>query len=316
MGVDLPAAVLFDRDGTLVKDVPYNTDPARVEPMPGARAALDRLRAASVPVGVVTNQSGVAKGLITPAQLDAVNRRVEDLLGPFAIWAVCPHDDGDGCPCRKPAPGLILRAAAVLGVAPRDCVVIGDIARDMNAAHAAGARGILVPTPETLPPEVTSAAEVAADLPLAVEMALTPRPTPPPPTCPPCPDRKDATGHLPSPDTAAALDHASSLDESDVAGRFPSPDVAAVQSRAASPDEKDVAGRLPPPDVAAVLGRAASPDEREVAGRSAWPGAEGIADEVDPATGPAASGSRRRAIRAEASRRRTTFRSSRSPGPA
>ncbi|GII63010.1 hypothetical protein Skr01_30950 [Sphaerisporangium krabiense] len=292
MGVDLPAAVLFDRDGTLVKDVPYNTDPARVEPMPGARAALDRLRAASVPVGVVTNQSGIAKGLITPAQLDAVNRRVEDLLGPFAIWAVCPHDDGDGCPCRKPAPGLILRAAAVLGIAPRDCVLIGDIARDTRAAHAAGARGILVPTPETLPAEVTSATEVAADLPLAVEMALTPRPTPAPPTCPPCPDRKTATGHPSRPPMTATLG--------------PPP----------SPDEHDLAGRHPCADAAAVLDRPRFPDEQGFAGHSPSPCAEDIPDVVDPVTGRAEPGSRRRAVRAEASRRRTAFRSSRSPGHA
>ncbi|MEV7964790.1 HAD-IIIA family hydrolase [Sphaerisporangium sp. NPDC088356] len=168
-----PAAVLFDRDGTLIEDVPYNAEPARVEAVPGAREALDRLREAAVPVGVVSNQSGVARGLIAPAALAAVNARVEELLGPFDVWAVCPHDEADGCPCRKPAPGLILRAAATLGVRPEYCVVIGDIGRDMQAARAAGARGILVPTAQTLPAEVAAAWEVAADLGLAVEMALS-----------------------------------------------------------------------------------------------------------------------------------------------
>ncbi|MCT9930850.1 HAD-IIIA family hydrolase [Planotetraspora sp. A-T 1434] len=167
-----PAAVLFDRDGTLIHDVPYNADPGKVEPVPGARAALDRLRRAGVPVGVVSNQSGVAKGLISPAALNEVNARVEELLGRFDVWAVCPHDDADGCDCRKPAPGLVLRAAAALGVSPRDCVVIGDIGRDIEAAGAAGARGILVPTPMTLPTEVAAAPEVAPDLAAAVDRLI------------------------------------------------------------------------------------------------------------------------------------------------
>ncbi|MEU9887778.1 HAD-IIIA family hydrolase [Sphaerisporangium sp. NPDC051011] len=177
----MTAAVLFDRDGTLVIDVPYNADPGRVTPLPGVREALDRLRAASIPIGVVSNQAGIARGLITPAALDAVNARVEELLGPFDIWAVCPHDDGDGCGCRKPAPGLILRAAGVLGVTPRDCVVIGDIGGDMEAARAAGARGILVPTPQTLPAETADARETAPDLDAAVDMALAGHCVEPPP---------------------------------------------------------------------------------------------------------------------------------------
>ncbi|MFI0424670.1 D-glycero-alpha-D-manno-heptose-1,7-bisphosphate 7-phosphatase [Spongiactinospora sp. 9N601] len=165
-------AVLFDRDGTLVRDVPYNADPALVTVMPGARAAVDRLRRAGVPVGVVTNQSGVARGLIAPGALRRVNERVEELLGPFDVWAVCPHAEDDGCDCRKPRPGLVLRAAAALGVRPGDCAVIGDIGRDMAAARAAGARGILVPTPITLPAEVADAPEVAATIGEAVERAL------------------------------------------------------------------------------------------------------------------------------------------------
>ncbi|WP_310740379.1 MULTISPECIES: HAD family hydrolase [unclassified Microbispora] len=167
-----PAAVLFDRDGTLVHDVPYNSDPGRVAPVEGAREALDRLRAAGVPIGVVTNQSGVAKGLIAPEALRAVNDRVEALLGPFDVWEICEHDDGDRCACRKPAPGLVLSAARRLGVSPVDCVVIGDIGRDVEAARAAGARGVLVPTPVTLPEEVAAALEVAPDLAAAVDLVL------------------------------------------------------------------------------------------------------------------------------------------------
>lgn len=168
-----PGAVLFDRDGTLIRDVPYNGDPRRVEPMPGALEALARLRRADVPVAVVTNQSGVAKGLVSPDEMDQVNARVEELLGPFDAWAICVHDDADGCTCRKPAPGLVIRAAAVLDVSPRDCVVVGDIGRDMDAARAAGARGILVPTELTLPEEIEQAPEVADDLTDVVDRVLT-----------------------------------------------------------------------------------------------------------------------------------------------
>jgi HAD superfamily hydrolase (TIGR01662 family) len=165
-------AVLFDRDGTLIADVPYNGDPGLVEPMPGARAALDRLRTAGLRLGVVTNQSGLARGRFTPGQLAAVNARVEELLGPFGTWQVCPHDDAAGCRCRKPAPGLVEDAAAALGTTPARCVVVGDIGRDMTAAAAAGATGILVPTAVTLPGEAAAAPAVVADLSAAADLIL------------------------------------------------------------------------------------------------------------------------------------------------
>ena len=166
------AAVLFDRDGTLVEDVPYNGDPDRVRPVPGARESLDRLRAAGLRVGVVTNQSGLARGRFDAAALARVHDRIEELLGPFDTWQVCPHAEGDGCPCRKPAPGLVLAAAAALGVPPHRCVVVGDIGSDMVAAGAAGASGILVPTPATRPEEVAAAPAAAGDLRGAVDLIL------------------------------------------------------------------------------------------------------------------------------------------------
>jgi HAD superfamily hydrolase (TIGR01662 family) len=165
-------AVLFDRDGTLVEDVPYNGDPALVRPMPGARAALDRLRAAGFKVGVVTNQSGVARGLLTEEDVAKVNARVEELLGPFDVWKVCPHGERDACRCRKPQPGMIVDAAAALGTTPQRCVVVGDIGRDMAAAGAAGAAGILVPTAVTRAEEVAAAPAVAGDLHAAVHQIL------------------------------------------------------------------------------------------------------------------------------------------------
>ncbi|WP_394686344.1 D-glycero-alpha-D-manno-heptose-1,7-bisphosphate 7-phosphatase [uncultured Microbacterium sp.] len=165
-------AVLFDRDGTLVVDVPYNGDPARVEPLPGAVEAVRRARAAGLRLGVVSNQSGVARGILTTADVEAVNARVDEIIGPFDVWAYCPHADIDACSCRKPAPGLVQEACRALGVAPIDTVVVGDIGSDVDAARAAGAHGILVPTPATRAEEVADAYVVAADLGTAVGMIL------------------------------------------------------------------------------------------------------------------------------------------------
>ncbi|MDX2376737.1 HAD family hydrolase [Microbacterium sp. LRZ72] len=165
-------AVLFDRDGTLVFDVPYNGDPARVRPVPTAASALGRLRAAGVAVGVISNQSGIGRGIVTADEVDAVNARVDALLGPFDTWRYCPHTDDDSCDCRKPRPGLVRAACDALGVAPADAVVIGDIGADMGAAAAAGAGAILVPTPATRPEEVAAAPHVVRDLDEAVDLLL------------------------------------------------------------------------------------------------------------------------------------------------
>lgn len=163
---------MFDRDGTLIKDVPYNGDPTLVEPFDAAAMALRRARACGVRTGVVTNQSGVGRGLITRDQVDRVNARVEEILGPFDTWQVCPHVPEDGCGCRKPAPGLILAACAVLRAAPHEVVVIGDIESDLSAAAGAGARAVLVPTPVTRAEEIRRAPVTATDVGAAVEWAL------------------------------------------------------------------------------------------------------------------------------------------------
>ena len=168
----LPGAVLFDRDGTLIDDVPYCADPNLVRPRPTARAALALLRSAGIPVGVVTNQSGIARGLISTGQARAVQARATELLGPFDTWQTCPHGPEDGCGCRKPQPGMVLAAAAELGVPAREVTVIGDIGADVEAARAAGARAVLVPTPVTRPAEIANAPLVRADLLAAVRFVL------------------------------------------------------------------------------------------------------------------------------------------------
>ncbi|HEU4973754.1 MAG TPA: HAD-IIIA family hydrolase [Baekduia sp.] len=167
-----PEAVLLDRDGTLIADVPYNGDPDRVRPLPGAREALDRLRAAGIRLAIVSNQSGIARGMLAAAQVEAVMARVVDELGPFDDVRWCPHAPGDGCRCRKPAPGLLTDGAAALGADPLRCAMVGDIGADVEAARAAGMRSVLVPTPITRGEEIAAAPERAATLAEAVDLLL------------------------------------------------------------------------------------------------------------------------------------------------
>ncbi|MGW4567624.1 D-glycero-alpha-D-manno-heptose-1,7-bisphosphate 7-phosphatase [Streptomyces sp. NPDC004561] len=170
-------AVLFDRDGTLVADVPYNGDPDRVTLLLGAAEAVALARSAGLPTGVVSNQSGIARGLLTTEDVRRVNRRADELLGGVDAWLFCPHAPDAGCPCRKPRPGLVLTAAARLGVPATACLVIGDIAADVLAAHAAGARGVLVANAATAPAEAARlAGQSAPDVLTAVRNALGPRP--------------------------------------------------------------------------------------------------------------------------------------------
>jgi len=171
----LPAAVLLDRDGTLCVDVPYNGDPDSVILMPGVAEALERLRSAGIATALISNQSGVARGLLSMADVGAVNARLSELVGGIGPMLVCPHGPEEGCGCRKPAPGLVLAAAAAVGLDPVDCLVIGDIGADQLAAGAAGARSVLVPTEATLEAEVAAARTeraLAPDLRTAVALVL------------------------------------------------------------------------------------------------------------------------------------------------
>lgn len=158
-------------------DVPYNDDPAKVELMPGAAEALDRARRDGLRIGLITNQSGVAKGLISSDRLAAVNARVEELVGPFDVVLACTHDEGAGCPCRKPEPGMLLAAADALAVDPSACVMVGDTWSDLDAAERAGAVGILVAAGDQVPHELgqtaSGAAVVRPDLPSAIDLVLS-----------------------------------------------------------------------------------------------------------------------------------------------
>jgi D-glycero-D-manno-heptose 1,7-bisphosphate phosphatase len=134
-------ALFIDRDDTLIVDVGYPRDPALVAPLPGAIDALRALQAGFALV-IVSNQSGIGRGLITPAEARAVHDRVVELFARggvgFAGAYYCPHPPDAGCPCRKPAPGLLLDAARELGLDVARSLVVGDKASDIAAGRAAG----------------------------------------------------------------------------------------------------------------------------------------------------------------------------------
>jgi D-glycero-D-manno-heptose 1,7-bisphosphate phosphatase len=124
-----------------------------MEPLPGALEAVARLCAAAWPVVVFTNQSGVGRGYLTEADLDAIHDRlrrdVESAGGRIVAIYSCLHAPDAGCDCRKPLPGLLLRAAADHGIDIANSYAVGDTPRDIAAGHAAGCRTVLVLTGHT-----------------------------------------------------------------------------------------------------------------------------------------------------------------------
>jgi D-glycero-D-manno-heptose 1,7-bisphosphate phosphatase len=157
---------IFDRDGTLVVERNYLSDPARVELIPGTAQALRKLTEAGIGLAIVTNQSGIGRGYFGEEELRAVHRRIGALLAvegvalPPIYW--CPHRPEDGCTCRKPMPGLLERAGAELGFIPSQCFVIGDNVCDMELGRRVGARTILVRT--GYGNELLRSGDVSADL--------------------------------------------------------------------------------------------------------------------------------------------------------
>ncbi|MEY4957958.1 MAG: D,D-heptose 1,7-bisphosphate phosphatase [Gemmatimonadota bacterium] len=159
-----PAPALFiDRDGTLIADAHYLADASRVQLLPGAAAAVANANAAQVPVVVVTNQSGIARGLITTSQYEAVRDRANALLraGGAAVLATyhCPHwgHPKELCECRKPGLGMYREAAAAYQLDLMRSAYIGDRWRDVQPALATGGIGILVPGIETPAADVEEA---------------------------------------------------------------------------------------------------------------------------------------------------------------
>jgi D,D-heptose 1,7-bisphosphate phosphatase len=148
-------AVFIDKDGTLVVDVPYNVDPGRIRLAPRAAEALGLLAEAGFGLYLVSNQSGVARGYFTEDDLRPVEEHIRFLLATQGLaldgvyW--CPHHPEGvvppyavSCTCRKPEPGMLVRAAAEHDLDLGASWVLGDILDDVAAAHRAGCRGVMV----------------------------------------------------------------------------------------------------------------------------------------------------------------------------
>lgn len=152
--MQLRPAVFLDKDGTLIEDVPFNVEPGRITLTPGAGEALSLLEAAGFALVLVSNQPGVALGRFPASALAAVDRRLARLLAPHGVALdaayYCPHAPAPGagrlpaCACRKPAPGLIFRAAREHRLDLQRSWMVGDILNDVEAGRAAGCRTVLV----------------------------------------------------------------------------------------------------------------------------------------------------------------------------
>lgn len=156
MAADARSPIVFlDRDGTLIEDVGYIASPEMVRLLPGAGDGIRRLQALAFRVVLVSNQSGIGRGLVDPTAAAAVHARmVEELAREGVALAgayYCPHAPGDGCGCRKPESGLFQQALRDFPASPRRCIVVGNEPRDVEAGRRAGCRhGILIGGDEDL----------------------------------------------------------------------------------------------------------------------------------------------------------------------
>lgn len=179
-------AVFLDKDGTLIPNVPYNVDPARITLAPGAGEALRMLAGGGFRLFVVSNQSGVARGYFPVEALDAVEARVRELLSAEGVdvdaFAWCPHHPRGAvpayavaCDCRKPAAGMITRLADAHGIDLARAWMVGDTLNDVEAGHRAGCRAVLVDSggeTEWRRGPLRDPDHVAADLPAAARAIL------------------------------------------------------------------------------------------------------------------------------------------------
>lgn len=176
----LPTAVFLDRDGTIIEDAHYLSRPEQVKLLSGAADAIARINAQLVPVIVVTNQSGIARGIFSLEEHARVTRHLDDLLAKSGARIdasyFCPHAPEDACDCRKPG-------AKLFHDAKRDhpdidlsrALYMGDRFRDLEPSFALGGTGVLIPSPETPQSEIDAAeerAKVAPSLATALDWYL------------------------------------------------------------------------------------------------------------------------------------------------
>ena len=159
-------AVFLDRDGTIIEDTGYIGDPDAVRLLPGAAAAIGRLNLAGIPAVVVTNQSGIARGLLDESAYSAVARRLQGLLAAEGARLEadyhCPHhpDFTGACECRKPGPLLYRRAAAEHGLDLARSWWVGDRPRDVQPAERFGGRGVLIGQPPAAVRDLSAAVDI------------------------------------------------------------------------------------------------------------------------------------------------------------
>jgi D-glycero-D-manno-heptose 1,7-bisphosphate phosphatase len=142
--------VLLDRDGTVIVEKHYLSDPEGVELIEGAAAGLRRLRALGLGLAVLTNQSAIGRGYLDHEGLARIHQRLEGDLAREGVRLdgifFCPHHPDEGCACRKPRTGLVERAARLLDFEPRECFVVGDLPSDVELGRALGGTTLLVRT--------------------------------------------------------------------------------------------------------------------------------------------------------------------------
>jgi D-glycero-D-manno-heptose 1,7-bisphosphate phosphatase len=181
-GLSILPALFLDRDGVIIEEVEYLSNPSEVRLIPGSAQAIARLNQRGIPVVVVTNQAGVGRGYFPEARVAEVHRHLDRLLAAEGAtidrYYYCPHHPTAAvgphrvnCPCRKPQPGMLLRAAAELHLNLKHSTIVGDKRSDLEAGLQAGCHAILVRTgygaeeEKTLGPlaaKVTVVADLAA----------------------------------------------------------------------------------------------------------------------------------------------------------
>ncbi|EAR20787.1 D-glycero-beta-D-manno-heptose 1,7-bisphosphate 7-phosphatase [Nitrococcus mobilis] len=172
--------IVLDRDGVINWDSEnYIKSPTEWRPLPGSLTAIAQLSAAGFEVVICTNQSGLARGLLSLHDLSAIHSRMDCAVraagGRLAAIFICPHGPADGCLCRKPLDGLLRSIERYFGISLRDQPVVGDSARDLEAAYRVGARAMLVRTgngERTLTNKMVKVSEVYPNLAALAECLL------------------------------------------------------------------------------------------------------------------------------------------------
>jgi D-glycero-D-manno-heptose 1,7-bisphosphate phosphatase len=184
---DLRPALFLDRDGTINVDTVHVSSADTVRLIPGAADAIARVNAAGMPVIVISNQSGIGRGLFTVEEYERVRARIDDLLAAAGAHVLatyyCPHspEAAPPCECRKPGPGLYRQAASEHGIDLSTSWYVGDRLRDIQPAKTFGGRGILVPRDTTPAVDVVAARDsfaISTSLGAAVDRILSALPLP------------------------------------------------------------------------------------------------------------------------------------------